>query len=95
VEGEPVSARKKALRNCEENRTASLPVRDHSLGCTTGDASACDSAADGCNGSLQAVAAAANPIAEVLEQARLAWISERDSLRLRSMLLDLLAELKD
>jgi hypothetical protein len=83
-----------ALRNCEENRTASLPVRDLSLGCVTGDASACDGAVDRCNGSLQAVTPA-DPIAEALDQARIIWISERDRCRLRCVLLDLLAELND
>jgi hypothetical protein len=34
-------------------------------------------------------------IAEALEQVRLAWLSERDGCRLRCMLLELLAELKD
>jgi hypothetical protein len=81
-----------ALDHCEENRTASLPVRDLSLGCVTGDASACDGAADRCNGSLQAVAPA-DPIAESLEQARLAWITDRDVCGLRRDLLELLAEL--
>jgi len=81
----------RALRNCEENRTASLPVRDLSPGCTNDDASTCDGAADRCNGSLQAVAST-DPIAEALEQARLAWIFDRDRCRLRCVLLELLAE---
>jgi hypothetical protein len=67
-------------------------VRDLSLGCTTGDASACDGAADRCNGSLQAVAST-DPIAEALERARLAWITDRDAYGLRRDLLELLAEL--
>jgi hypothetical protein len=83
-----------ALDHCEENRTASSPVRDLSPGCAIGDASACDGAPDRCNGSLQMVASAAL-IAEALEQARISWISDRDGRRLRCSLLELLAELHD
>jgi hypothetical protein len=46
-----------------------------------------------CNGSLQAVAPA-DPIVEVLDRARAAWISGRDGRRLRRDLLRLLAEIE-
>jgi hypothetical protein len=82
-----------ARRPGEENRTASQPVRDLSPSCTAGDVTACHCAANRCNGSLQA-GAPADPIVEVLDRARAAWISGRDGRRLRRDLLALLAELE-
>jgi hypothetical protein len=85
-------ARTRALRNCEENRTASLPVLDLSPSCAPDAASTCDGAADRCNGSLQGVASA-DPIADALERVRTSWVADRDGSRLRRSLLELFAEI--
>jgi hypothetical protein len=71
---------------------ASQPVPEISASYAAGGVTACHGVASRCSGSLQAVALA-DPVAEALDRARVAWISDRDRRRLRRDLLGLLADL--
>jgi hypothetical protein len=68
-------------------------VHEISPTCAADDVTGCGSAANRRNGSLQVVAPR-DPIAEALDQARSAWLSDHDGHQLRRDLLRLLAELE-
>jgi len=69
-------------------------LRDLLPACPIGDVTGRHCVANRCNGSLHVVAPV-DPIAEALDRARSAWLSDRDGRQLRRDLFRLLTEIED